>query len=167
MRWKCTRENWILVYFLLAAVKFLCWNVALRMSVQNNLPSGVHDFCCQSKSCQAGTKWILCCPTDRITFDTEDAQGLVETSCQSPACLAHCRTGRTGISGQVGEGTYSPEGLFPQRKVVGLQVIRSHWGKQFFLSCIPYLLRLPAMWNTVRVVLEYNQLFLDSCPLGT
>lgn len=38
MRWKCARENWILVYFLLAAVKFLCWNVALRMSVQNNLP---------------------------------------------------------------------------------------------------------------------------------
>ncbi|ELK00053.1 Single-minded like protein 1 [Pteropus alecto] len=28
---------------------------------------------------------------DRITFDTEDAQELVET-CQSPACLAHCCT---------------------------------------------------------------------------
>lgn len=115
----------------------------------------IHDFCSQSRSCQARTGWMLCCPVDRTPFDTEGAQCWLETYCQSPSSLAHCYTLVT--SGQVGEGTYSHKDLLPQRKAAGLQVTRSDWGKQFFLicNCIFSLFHLCEIlckqhWNTTK-----------------
>lgn len=133
------------------------------MSLQSYLGlfSGVRDFCCQSRSCQAETEWILCCSVDRSRPDTTNAQrwGLHFLSEPSlPGPLLH-----TGNLREVGSGDSHPMGIFPHRE----RLLGCNWGKQSFLGCILIFFLFHLCEILCKWPLEYNKISLDSCPLGT